>query len=333
LTSIVVDPQNKKYDSRENCNAIIETESNKLVCVSQNTVIPASVTEVYEDAIREICKLSCITVAEGNKKYDSRNNCNAVIETATNTLIAGTSATVIPDTVTGIGKEAFYGCTGLINLVIPASVEEISSEAFKYCTALESIVVDANNKKYSSPDNCNAIMEGGKLILGCANTVFPPKMKSIEDYAFFECQGLTEMVIPEKVSSIGEYAFYGCKNLKSITLPQSLKKIQTYAFGECDSLTSLTIPEGVTAIGEDAFYECYAITELTVFAKMKVLKLDLFSDCPLEILTIGPNIGKIKEPVRYMDGTLKAIRVPASKIDEFRENLSPRYKGLLEELN
>ena len=98
--------------------------------------IPSSVTTIgyYPFADPET-----ITVASGNTVYDSRDNCNAIIETATNTLIAGSQNTVIPSSVTTIGKYAFYN-SSLVSLTLPSSITSIASVAFNGCYRLESIV-------------------------------------------------------------------------------------------------------------------------------------------------------------------------------------------------
>ena len=71
-----------------------------------------------------------MSVDAGNTKYDSRGNCNAIIETETNTLLYGTKNTIIPNTVTSIGGGAFNGCSGLTTITIPNSVTSIGSSAF-----------------------------------------------------------------------------------------------------------------------------------------------------------------------------------------------------------
>ena len=73
-------------------------------CTSLKSItIPDSVTRIGEEAFSHCENLKSIVVEEGNPKYDSRNNCNAIIETATNTLVFGCSTTIIPDSVTTIG--------------------------------------------------------------------------------------------------------------------------------------------------------------------------------------------------------------------------------------
>ena len=85
--------------------------------------------------------MTSIVVDAGNTKYDSRNGCNAIIETASNTLIAGCQNTIIPNSVTSIGEWAFNGRTSLTGIEIPNSVTWIGYAAFHYCTSLTSIEI------------------------------------------------------------------------------------------------------------------------------------------------------------------------------------------------
>ena len=103
--------------------------------------IPASVTNI-ESSITNYCvALKKITVDPNNKTYDSRGDCNAIIETATNTLISGCVATSIPNTVTAIGRAAFEGCANLVKVDIPASVTSIGAGAFQACEKLTKVVM------------------------------------------------------------------------------------------------------------------------------------------------------------------------------------------------
>lgn len=101
--------------------------------------IPDSVTRIENDAFEGCSGLTSITVADENSTYDSWNNCNAIIETNTNTLIAGCKKTTIPDSVTSIGESAFDGCSGLTSITIPDSVTSIGEFAFEGCSGLTSI--------------------------------------------------------------------------------------------------------------------------------------------------------------------------------------------------
>ena len=111
--------------------------------------IPNSVTSIGNSAFAGCTGLSSIIVEEGNSKYDSRNNCNAIIEKGSNTLIAGCKNTIIPNSVKSIGNYAFFVCSSLTSITIPNSVTRIANYAFYKCTSLTLITCESN-----TPPNC-----------------------------------------------------------------------------------------------------------------------------------------------------------------------------------
>ncbi len=111
-------------------------------CSSLNSItIPESVTSIGGSAFKGCSSLTSIKVETDNLTYDSRDNCNAIIETATNTLIAGCMNTIIPESVTSIGSSAFSGCSGLTSITIPNSVTSIGESAFFNCSGLTSVTI------------------------------------------------------------------------------------------------------------------------------------------------------------------------------------------------
>ena len=297
LTSITVESNNPRYDSRDNCNAIIETATNMLVVGCQNTIIPRSVSSISSGAFIgcenltsifipntvtsigietyennndtsyyqynpfEYCNgLSSIVVENGNPVYDSQDNCNAIIETITNTLIVGCRNAIIPNTVTTIGNYAFC-YNSLTEIDIPNSVTIIDDYAFS-STGLTSVTI---------PSSVTAI---GKFAFASSssleNVILGNSLTTIADGAFGFCSSLTNIDIPNSVKKIGWYAFYGCTGLTNITIPNSvdfdLYDNYEYAqFWGCTGLINVTIGSGVTQMSM-LFWECPNITSVTCLA-------------------------------------------------------------------
>ena len=167
--------------------------------------IPNSISSIGYEAFSGCSGLTSITVESGNTVYDSRDNCNAIIKTVSNTLIAGCVNTVIPNSVTKIGDYAFYGCSGLTSVTIPNSVTSIGNQAFSGCSSLISATIGSG-------------------------------VTAIGSDAFYGCGGLTSVIIPNRVTYIGSSAFSDCSSLTSITIGYSVKNIGYYAFRNCPEL-------------------------------------------------------------------------------------------------
>lgn len=320
VISIVVDPNNTDYDSRNDCNAIIYTSDSKLIQGCSSTIIPQSIETIGEFAFSHCRNLQKIVVPEGvsciadgafegcsnlkgvvlpttleiigeasfgyctslesitipkgvcnmegdiflgcislqkisvdsaNEIFDSRNNCNAVINTEQNKLVAGCKGTVIVDGIKSIGSRAFYK-SGITSVHIPASVESIESAAFKDCECCMSITVEENNNTYKSAGS-NSVVEKAtnELVLACTTTKILPEVKVVGAYAYMNTPSL--VILPEGIISIKEGAFSECKSLQSIILPASLKRIEERAFSGCRDLAHVALKSKDTEIHEYAF--------------------------------------------------------------------------------
>ena len=198
------------------------------LCRSLTSVtIPNSVTSIGFDAFSDCSGLTSLKVEEGNPKYDSRNNCNAIIESATNTLIAGCKTTTIPNSVTSIGRSAFENCSNLSSVIIGTGVANIGDYVFSGCSGLTSLTI--------------------------GNSV-----TNIGDYVFERCSSLTTVTIPNSVTHIGAGAFNHCSSMTSISIGSGIKSIKDEAFSYCSELTDVTCyAESVPGTNKNAFKGSY----------------------------------------------------------------------------
>ncbi|MCR4816204.1 MAG: leucine-rich repeat protein [Bacteroidales bacterium] len=340
-------------------NSVTTIEQSAFLACSGLTslTIPNSVTFIGVYAFTECSGLQSIVVSSGNTVYDSRNNCNALIETSTNTLIIGCNNSFIPNTVAVIGYAAFYGCTGLTSVTIPNSVVSINNSVFagctgltsinipssvsyfgysvfSGCTGLTSITVESGNTNYDSRNNCNAIIESwsNKLIAGCQSTTIPNTVTTIGNGAFNGCSTLTSITIPTSVTTIETYAFNGV-SLTSLAIPNSVTLIEVAAI-QSPSLTSLTvasgnthydsrdnsnaiietdsnkliigckstiIPNTIVHIGNHAFSSCPGLTSITIPHSVTTIGVNAFAGCPDLTFLVIPNSVTSVAPWAFID--------------------------------
>ena len=104
-------------------------------------------------------------------------------------------------------------------------------------------------------------------------------VKTIGNFAFYFCSGLTSITIPNSVTSIDYWAFQSCSSLTSITIPNSVTSIGQNAFSDCSGLTSITIPNGVTSIGYGAFSGCSVLSSITIPKSVTSIGQYVFQSC------------------------------------------------------
>ncbi len=307
-----------------------------------NITIPAGVTSIGAYGFSGCSGLSQITVDENNTVYDSRGNCNAIIETAANKLLFGCKNTVIPNGITTIGQDSFSYCSGLTSIIIPNSVTYIDAGAFYGCSGLKELTMPCSANFYNDSTPFGGIhlkkvtlTKGSGIMMDyimvnsregpiCyTNTPWYISRNSIEEiiledgienignYAFFYTFNLETVVIPESVKSIGKSAFMGCENLKNITIPENVTSIGDGAFGLCKSLTDITIPKNITKIGKNLFKECSGLKSLTIPDGVTDIGESAFYSCSgLTDITIPNSVKNIDMQAFRNCSALTNIAIP-----------------------
>jgi len=310
--------------------------------------IPASVSNIAKNCVFAGCDaLVSLKVDEHNLIYDSRDNCNAIIETATNKLVCGCPVTIIPNDVTTIGYGAFSSLKNLTGIIIPTSVTTIEYGAFCY-SGLTSITIPESvtsiaDAAFNDGKNSNAVLtsvtveiksplaiEKNTFSRGTyANAIlyvpvgsktayesavywkdFKVIVEVVGDNIIFADAHVKEICVAnwdtngdgelgtleaaaveelydvfqfnEDISSFDEFQYFtgitqlngtnhtldmpfsGCVNLAKITLPPTLTEIGRLAFYECNSLSSIVIPKSVSKVSSEAFGHCSALRNVMV---------------------------------------------------------------------
>lgn len=209
---------------------------------------------------------------------------------------SGLKQITVPDTVTSIGKYAFYHCESLeaadmssapitsiganafekcyilSGVTLPSTLENLGSMAFSRCNALETIEIPAS------------LMSAGGSVYGpfydaqgLVSVTIEEGADEIAPYLFSRCCALESITVPDGVTKIGDYAFNQC-GIKSITLPDSLTTIERDAFYN-SGLESITLPDTVTEIGYYSFSKCSSLTYADIGSGVNTLDSDTFRDC------------------------------------------------------
>lgn len=257
------------------CNNVRDYNVRKLIIgkdVTKFTFCDNPYDDPFYESRGTLKKVESIEVNELNPVFDSRDGCNAIINTSQNKLIAGINNTVIPATVTRIGEFAFMDCEEITSIDIPAGVTSIDDGAFCGCRALESFTI---------PSGVTTI--GYRTFLNCGKLetiTIPASLTGIGSSAFEGCSSLiTEISIPADMTVVPSAAFRGCSSLTSVTIPSSVTRIEDDAFYGCESLTDITIPEGVTDIRYGAFSGCKKISSLYIPSSVSSISIGAFNNC------------------------------------------------------
>ena len=178
---------------------------------------------------------------------------------------------VIPDNVSIIGENAFYGKENIESIVVPSCVKAIKRAAFCFCRKLKHI---------SLPEGLETIEKSAfALCISLTEVVVPQSVTTIGSRAFESCNHVINFVLPESLESIEEDTFKGCYSIEEITLPHSLRSIGNGAFHECKRLQTVVFPEEMTRIGERAFENCWELSSISIPNSLVEIGDEAFNNC------------------------------------------------------
>ena len=319
--SIEVDQANDVYDSRESCNAIIETNSNHLIAGCYSTFIPSTVTAIWDGAFLNIKNITSID---------------------------------IPNNVTYIGMCAFTGCSNLTSIVIPQNISYIGIMALQDCNlsaitcyaeippTLESstfVNVDKSIPVYVPKSSVAAyqsakwwseftniqplipiVIASGSCGENLTWTLYSDGELVIEGVGemtnydwtvnapwFNFTHKIATISMDSGITSIGNFAFSYCTELASITIPENVTSIGCNAFQYCESLCDILIPEGVISIGEEAFISCRNLKNIVIPKGLTKIENFTFSESGLETIIIPKEVAFLDYGAFYNCRNLKSI--------------------------
>ena len=352
LVSFDIDNENRVYDSRDNSHALIETNTNKLLLVTDKLIIPESIKIIGKNCFSNKLIKNIIFPKDLEKIEDNAfSNCRLLKEI------------IIPDSVTAIGEATFSGCISLEKVILSNKIEEIKDNTFNNCINLKSINIDNiksigknafnNNRSldvklpnnlikisYKAFSRCysikelfisKSVKEINKFAFSClAKTLDSIKVdKDNINYADYNSNSLIDKkkrtlflgcknsIIPEGIEAIDNGAFIYCKELKNITFPDSLKLINKNAFSDCISLKEINT-NYVYKIEDNAFSNCYELENVKLNDALVSIGRNAFSNCKKLNSIILPNsINKYGNTIFKDCINLKSITFPDNYLSTF----------------
>lgn len=285
----------------------------------------------YYSSIKEIVIPSSVEVVESY----AFSWCNNVIKKIEGVSYVGNwtvdcdesvSNVTLKDGTVGIGGDAFYNCSNLVNIDMPDSLNYINEDAFYNCSSLVNINIH------------NGIVSIGEYAFykctSLTSVTIPHSIKSVGNYAFSNCSNLSELNISGNITDIGSSVAYNCKklehitildgstqiskyllkgfaNAKTVTIPDSVTTICEYAFADNDSLTTITIPNGVRVIEKNAFYGCDNLNDIIILDGITSIGERVFYNCTgLKNIIIPDSVVTIGDDAFYDCSNLVSIVIP-----------------------
>jgi len=294
-------------------------------CTSLATVtIGSHVSTLGDEAFKNCTALSSIFVDDANPNFGSADGILFSKPAATLLLCpeGKTGSFTTPDSISGIGNQAFAGCAGLTDVTLGNSVSTIGDLAFHLCSRLTEVTlgnhvtnlaylpfvgctnlihlkVDVDNPNYCDVDGLLFDKAQTTIILcpegKAGNYAIPDGVIDIAGNAFRQCARLTSVTIPKSVTTIDDSAFYHCRGLTNLVMGDGVVAIGANAFLGCTNLTKVLLPEGITTIKSEAFSGCSGLTRVTIPDSATQIGYGAFSDCTsITQVAIGKGVSTIE---------------------------------------
>ena len=297
----------------KNCDSLLSIYIPKTI----NYIEPYYLGHIFEGC----SSLKDISVDSENNVFDSRDDCNAIIKTSSNTLIAGCKDAEIPNSVVEIGDHAFHKCSGLTSMTIPNSVIKIGNYAFSDCTGLISLTIPNSVTKIGNDAffNCNSL----------TSITIPKTLDSLGHSAFFSCDSLTDVLFLADSCVIVDFSsshagplecFNYCNNITNFVFGENVKYIPSNICKGLTGLTSVTIPKSVERIGSESFSNCTGLREVVINADSCIATgyntNSSFAGCSgIENITFGENVKNIPPNLCSGMNNLRSVTIPDSVIN------------------
>ena len=225
-----------------------------------SVTIPDGVTSIGNEAFYQCSNLATVVIGDDVKTigYNAFYNCRKLAE-----LTFGKR-------VESIGAWAFYNCDGLKSVTIPRSATYFGDQAFRDCNYLTAVHITdlaAWCGVMAGGEYANPLYVARHLYLNGAEVkdlVIPDGVKTINNLAFKNCQGLRTVTIPKSVTNINHKAFSECDNLNTVNIEGNGTDIASYAFAECGNLNTLNITGSIASFGEYAFQYCNNLNKVDI---------------------------------------------------------------------
>ncbi|MBQ8566969.1 MAG: leucine-rich repeat protein [Clostridia bacterium] len=273
----------------------------------------------YADGIHgNYQNLSEISVSEENNYFRSIDG--ALYSKDRKTLIyfpvaLNISTFEIPEGVTEISDNAFYGAKFVKEIKITKTLKNINENTFSMCDSIEGFTVDGENADFKSIDGVLFSKDGTKLIRypvakKVSSYTIPNGVNSIEKHAFDRCSTLKSITIPKTVNKIGAFAFRRCTNLESIEIPDGVTKLEGETFSSCSALRTVTLPDSIKTFGEGEFQNCTKLVSIKLPDGLTAMGESAFFNCKaLKSINIPEGLTKIENYAFHSCSSLQKIEL------------------------